>query len=488
MSLNFRLTTVFNKIEEGWMEKKGHVIKTWRKRYFSLDMEKKTLSYYGDEGKTIFKSTYVISPSSEVNLLQETDGYKHVLSLKGTSNGSESVLIMATETAEEKERWYEALCEAAMGVKINQPKLCEPFRNIHPLKIIFTHNDLQIDAHDGCSLGPQYSVNKPRVEYSGSPLTHYILIMVNPDSPAYLIAGEAGKAEPRRKSIFNSPHRDFVHWVVANIPANDVSAGHTVLPYVGACPSYNSGVQRYFFLIFKQDKVLSPEELEEAELHFSQRGGLQACVWASQQGFAYPLGINGFSSEWSDYCDQVHKEINFMPSADHRSPNQQLQYEAEEAEKKRIEESRKKQLKDAEIEAERLNQSAAALSLASQSDPILSFLSKYEITTREIFEGSWVNKKFSSEMMSRKRFVWIDCVQKRLYWSKVEGKEDPKVKSLDLSTEISSVKLNANNISCVFMQKELNGKNVVIQFISGDKEKAANELFKVANMMITTEP
>jgi phosphatidylethanolamine-binding protein (PEBP) family uncharacterized protein len=487
MTYSFRLSSQFQKIEEGWMDKKGHLIKNWRKRYFSLDMEKKTFNYYADEEKSIFKGTYNITEASTVIMSEtEHDGYAFAFTLTALKNNTTlSTLFMATDTAEERDKWVAALSECAEGININQPKLCEPFRNKMPISITYTHKDLTIAAHDGCVLNPEYTSRAPRVSLEkASPNSHYMLMVVNPDSPAYLTGEETVTASGsvRRKSIFNSPDRDFVHWVVVNIPGNDVSAGHIVLPYVGACPSFNAGMQRFFFIVFEQPGIY--EAFEDAELYFAQRGGLRACAWAKEAHFGAPIGVNGFSSEWNPYCDEVHREIRFMPSAEYRSPAQQKQWEIDEAERVRLAAIRREQEKSAamkraaeEEELRRVTESAAALALAAQSDPIVIYLAKFAVSTRDIFAGIWVNKKFTGEMMSRKRFVWVDCPAKRFFWSKTEGKEDAK--SMDLLSDLGEVKLNSNKVGFVLAQRELNGKSIAIQVISGDKERIVAEFVKV---------
>lgn len=42
------------------------------------------------------------------------------------------------------------------------------------------------------------------------------------------------------------------HWLVVNIPGNDLSLGETKWHYVGSGPPSGSGLHRYVFLLFKQ--------------------------------------------------------------------------------------------------------------------------------------------------------------------------------------------------------------------------------------------
>lgn len=69
---------------------------------------------------------------------------------------------------------------------------------------------------------------------------YYTLIMIDPDSP----------------SRSNPTEREYLHWLVVNIPGNDISRGSTKLDYLGADPVSGTGIHRYTFLIFKQPKLL----------------------------------------------------------------------------------------------------------------------------------------------------------------------------------------------------------------------------------------
>ena len=293
-------------------------------------MERNLLSYYADETKKIFKSQYHIFANSVVKVMKETTTLPTVLSLQAMCEGAEKTLNMQFETQTEQERWHEILMEAIAGVKVKQPKLCEPFHNSVPLKITYNFNGVSVEADDGCVLKPSHTKIKPTVAFKGSTRSSYTLIMVNPDGPAVKVKdGGLNAPSPhksKRLSVFSSPNRHFVHWVVVNIPENDLSAGHTLLNYIPACPLSKTGPQRYFFLLFKQDGILSPKKLEEAEFVFEKRGGLQVCSWASQQGMGLPVGVNGFTTSWDPFCDTIHMDIGLLPPVEYRSQSQLAQY------------------------------------------------------------------------------------------------------------------------------------------------------------------
>ena len=74
---------------------------------------------------------------------------------------------------------------------------------------------------------------------------------------------------------------------------------------------------------------------------------------------------------------------------------------------------------------------ASTSRFSARVDPKVSFMNRFGIETKSVFEGITMNKRFSSELINQKRFVWIDPEQKKLFWSKTKTKENsPKSISL----------------------------------------------------------
>lgn len=55
-------------------------------------------------------------------------------------------------------------------------------------------------------------------------------------------------APSRKEPKFGEWH----HWIVVNIPGNNLSNGDTLLEYVGAGPPIDTDLHRYVFLVYKQ--------------------------------------------------------------------------------------------------------------------------------------------------------------------------------------------------------------------------------------------
>ena len=456
---------------QGWMEKKGHVMPTWKRRYFSFDKGKRLLSYYSDEEKRHFRSDYNVVANSIVEVMEQgLDKHQFVIKLTGQTHGKDSVLYMAASSMEDRERWFEIFAEVIWGVKVNQPKLCEMFRNQVPLDIHYGSTQ----ADDGCILLPEITKDIPLVKYYVPPQGggYYCLIMINPDPPSFTDSTD------RRKSVFGfTNYRNYAHWVVCNIPGDDVSAGSCILDYVPSCPVYNTGLQRHFFVLFMQgEKFLNAEEVVEAEAYFKQRGGLRICQWAEEQGFGLPVGINGFQTKWSAYCDEVHKEPGFMPPAEYRSPGQVGWLERIQLEK---------QLHDAQVAAEEkakidaavMQQNAENSKLYERGTDVSTLIVGFKIKSKQVFEGIWVKKKFSDNYSTKSRFIWIDVPDAKFYWKKTEGISLEDGKSLSIKEEFQSVKVNDSNNG--FDVSLTDGRGLKVVFPDGNKLQLSQDFVSV---------
>lgn len=89
--------------------------------------------------------------------------------------------------------------------------------NVALLKVSW---DKETRADLGNILTPTQVQNQPKIEYEAEEDTFYTLAMQDPDAPS--------RREPSR--------REFRHWLVINIPGNDVTKGETLWDYIGSGP------------------------------------------------------------------------------------------------------------------------------------------------------------------------------------------------------------------------------------------------------------
>ncbi|KAJ3671008.1 hypothetical protein LUZ60_008434 [Juncus effusus] len=108
----------------------------------------------------------------------------------------------------------------------------EPFRTSIPLRI--TYNNRLI--LNGSELRPSALATRPKIEIGGNDLrTFYTLVLVDPDAP----------------SPSNPNLREFLHWMVTDIPETTaVTYGQEVVYYER--PEPRSGIHRMVFVLYRQ--------------------------------------------------------------------------------------------------------------------------------------------------------------------------------------------------------------------------------------------
>lgn len=92
----------------------------------------------------------------------------------------------------------------------------------------------------GNELTPTQVKDLPSVSFAADPQKFYTLVMTDPDAPS--------RIEPT--------YREFKHWVVVNIPGDDVASGENLAEFVGSGPPMDTGLHRYVFLVYEQPKKL----------------------------------------------------------------------------------------------------------------------------------------------------------------------------------------------------------------------------------------
>lgn len=92
----------------------------------------------------------------------------------------------------------------------------------------------QISA--GQELSPSLARTAPNVNWSADNNQLYTLIMVDPDAPN------------REEHTF----RNWLHWLITNIPGNNLHQGDQLCDYMGPSPPARSGLHRYVFLAYQQ--------------------------------------------------------------------------------------------------------------------------------------------------------------------------------------------------------------------------------------------
>lgn len=100
-----------------------------------------------------------------------------------------------------------------------------------------------------------------------------------------------------------------------------------ILPYESPAPPIQSGLHRYFFLLFKHPKkFVTAQKLFTTMQLCSRRENFPYEEWAKSMGFGDPVGVNGFYSGWEEsYCDRIHDRLGYIPPEEYRSAKQKAE-------------------------------------------------------------------------------------------------------------------------------------------------------------------
>lgn len=149
-------------------------------------------------------------------------------------------------------------------------------------------------ADKGNELTPTQVKQQPKVEWDANDETYYTLIMTDPDAPS--------RVDPK--------FREFRHWLVVNIPGDDVAQGEVLAAYVGSGPPKGTGLHRYVFLLYKQTGKLEFDETRVANNSRRDRPKFRAAHFAEKYNLGSPIAGNFYQAQWDDYVPTLHKMLS----------------------------------------------------------------------------------------------------------------------------------------------------------------------------------
>lgn len=145
----------------------------------------------------------------------------------------------------------------------------------------------------GNKLTPTQVKDEPTVSWSADPNELYTLCMTDPDAPS------------RQEHTF----REWHHWLVGNIPGNDVSKGEVLSEYVGSGPPPNTGYHRYVFLAYKQPSKLTFDEPRLTNRSAEKREKFSIAKFALKYNLGNPVAGNFYQAQYDDYVPLLYKQL-----------------------------------------------------------------------------------------------------------------------------------------------------------------------------------
>lgn len=115
--------------------------------------------------------------------------------------------------------------------------------------------------------------------------------------------------DPDAPSRKNPKFREWHHWLVVNIPSNDISKGKELSAYIGSGPPKDTGLHRYVYLIYKQPGKLTCDENCLPNNSGANRGGWKARSFVQKYNLGNPMAGNFYLAEYDDYVPILYQKL-----------------------------------------------------------------------------------------------------------------------------------------------------------------------------------
>ncbi|KAF2888145.1 hypothetical protein ILUMI_18028 [Ignelater luminosus] len=158
------------------------------------------------------------------------------------------------------------------------------------LEVAYNNN---VMVEGGNELTPKKVKDEPIVRWPAEDDSYYLLIMTDPDAPS--------RKDPK--------FREWHHWLVGNIPGNNISEGDTLSEYIGAGPPKNTGLHRYVLLVYKQPGKIRFDEKKLTNRSGYGRGDFSIRKFAKKYKLGHPIAGNLFQAQWDTYVPILYKQL-----------------------------------------------------------------------------------------------------------------------------------------------------------------------------------
>ncbi|KAH8343864.1 hypothetical protein KR084_000561 [Drosophila pseudotakahashii] len=168
-----------------------------------------------------------------------------------------------------------------------------PSRMSHLVSSQVTYGGGQV-VDMGGELTPTQVKDQPSVEWDADPNALYTLVLTDPDAPS--------RKDPK--------FREWHHWLVVNIPGNQIENGTVLTAYVGSGPPQGTGLHRYVFLVYKQSQKLTCSEPKIPKTSGDKRANFSTTKFMSKYKLGDPIAGNFFQAQWDEYVPKLYKQLS----------------------------------------------------------------------------------------------------------------------------------------------------------------------------------
>lgn len=163
-----------------------------------------------------------------------------------------------------------------------------------PLEVSYDDGETSTGAYFGNIIKPREATQRPQITYPTDADTLWTVMFVNPDGNLVQEGSEC------------------LHWLVSNIPGNDISAGDEYCTYLQPFPPKGVGFQRLTFILFKQSQKLDLSNLiRDTTTVLSERTFKCSEFYRTYEDILTPASLVFYQSDWdTSVTNMFHNVFN----------------------------------------------------------------------------------------------------------------------------------------------------------------------------------
>lgn len=105
--------------------------------------------------------------------------------------------------------------------------------------------------------------------------------------------------------------KEWLHWLVGNIPGNNIDKGDLLTSFFPSAPPKNSGEHRYVFLLYKQpSKINFQGHLKIPTFEMTGRNEFSTQTFVDNYKLDLPIAGNFYLASWDESCDEMMKLVD----------------------------------------------------------------------------------------------------------------------------------------------------------------------------------
>ncbi|XP_063281483.1 large ribosomal subunit protein mL38 [Pelobates fuscus] len=163
-----------------------------------------------------------------------------------------------------------------------------------PLKVYYNKGEeFVLPVHHGNMVTPSEASTPPEVTFEAEQDSLWTLLLTNPDGH------------------LRETDSEYVHWLVGNIPGNQVHSGIEICHYFPPFPAKGTGYHRYIFILFKQEGHIDyRDDLRPNPCHsLKQRTFKTLEFYRRHEDSLTPAGLAFFQCKWEESVTQVYHQL-----------------------------------------------------------------------------------------------------------------------------------------------------------------------------------